>query len=217
MKPSLTIFILLYSFLILDDVFTEKSIFDSVEWELIKNEKNISLFMHYDALRILNYYRAETCIENKKGLDFFYNLIDFDKYPIMFPRTLLMKKVASGRNVYYVLLNFCPFKNRDYYVVMMQHMIDSQAGKEYILEWKPADSICEMPGENKNCLRLDLVYGRWRIVEKGSKTIISVEYLNDFKLNIPRPVLFEFEKKEIINALKNLLKYTLIKKTDFMP
>jgi len=189
-----------------------ESIFDSVKWTKDYEDKGISLFYQYDEKANINFYKAETVINTKNGDKFFTNLIDFNKYPQIFPKIFVSKIVEDFTDtirsgIMYFDLNFCPFKNREYFVNYKYFTEETSKSKRYVVEWWPiSDKKFSDPAKNK--VRVNLIYGRWQIVETDGKTKISVEYYNDFKVNGPSIIVQKIEKESTVDAIKNLLKFT---------
>jgi hypothetical protein len=193
------------------------SIFNSVFWKKDYEVNNIILYSNPDKDHKLNYYKAETELDNAVGDKFYNNLIDFDKYQKIFSKIFFIKKIDPGdgdkdSGIYYSLLNFSPLKNRGYYVNLKYYTEDNSETKRYVVEWSPVTDFKKNFEVDPDCLFVKLVYGRWQIIENEGKIKISVEYYNDFQVPGPKAIIYNVEKSVTVNALKELIKYTLAEK-----
>lgn len=186
-------------------------IFDKVQWFKVDEKDEISLFISTDKEKRINFYKAEKVIKDNNAYKFFLALLDFDNYPKIFPRTEVfqkVKEVSENRYIIYSIIDFSPLKKRDYFILLEYYIEKSQNDEKYILQWYPICENEEIKIENKNYVRVETVYGRWSIVKNIEKIKISVEYYNDFKLNVPAAFRVPFEKESTIEALNNLISYS---------
>ena len=189
-----------------------KSIFDDIVWHLEQTSGNVQLFIGKKSSdNKIYFYKAVTVVSEIKSRRLFENLIDFPNYPKIFPRTItfrISEQTSGNKFTIYSQVNMFPLKNRDYYIDLEYRVNNTEENKfEYIVEWKPSEN--KNKPININCLRINIVYGRWIVREIGDDKIqISVEYHNDFIVNILPLVLSNIEKKSTINALMNLIEYT---------
>jgi hypothetical protein len=194
-------------------VFSE-SIFDSVVWKKDSTQKNINLSYQKNKEDNLSFYKAEITLDISDGEIFFNNLLCFEKYPEIFPKMLVCRKINESsvpphNGFYYFILDFRPLKNRDYIVNSRYFIEKNNNEKKYILEWFPVIDNSALVPENKSNMRVDFINGRWQIIEKNGKIKISVEYYNDFKVIGPKVIVNKIEKYSVINAVRDLIKYTL--------
>ena len=115
------------------------SIFNSIFWKKDYEVNNITLYSNLDKDHKLNFYKAETVLDNVLGSKFFNNLIDFDKYQDIFTKIFFIKKVENSdgnknSGIYYSLLDFSPLRNRGYYVNLKYYTENSSTTKKYIVE-----------------------------------------------------------------------------------
>jgi hypothetical protein len=196
-----------------DSSINARSIFDSVKWEKDKEKKNISIYICKDLEKKLNYYKAETVLENIEGNVFFNNLLDLNNYPQIFPKIIFFKDAgpslsADSSGICYFRLNFAPLKNRDYYANFRSYKEESLSEKKYVIEWWPLSDNENSFEPESNFLRVKMVHSRWQITETENKIKISIEYYNDFKVIGPKPIIYAIEKDITFNALDDLIKYT---------
>lgn len=195
--------------------YSKESIFDKVHWIKVEEKNSISLFMQKEKNSGTNYYKAEKTLNNCDSEAFFNSLLDFVNYPKIFPRTEVfdkIKKIDKNCFIIYSVINFSPLKNRDYFIIL-EYDIEkkSENSKKYIVQWRPLpndeekDLICT----DKDYVRAKKVFGRWTVEEINNYTKISVEYYNDFNLNFSPLFTTPLEKKSTIEALNNLINYTL--------
>ncbi len=188
-----------------------ESIFDKVQWKKINEKNGITLYMQKNKLERNNLYKAERFISSSQGEKLFKNLMDFDKYIKIFPRTILYKKIKDiSKNKYlmYCQADFKPYKNRDYYILLEYFIVNKDNIKEWIIEWYPLDSYPEKFPDEKGFVRAKDIYGRWKIIELNDNVKISVEYYNDFNLTVTKFMSEPFEKSSTIEALDKIINYT---------
>jgi hypothetical protein len=165
----------------------------------------------------LNFYKAEIVLDNVLGDKFYNNLIDFDKYDKIFTKIFFFKKIepvdgTDNSGIYYSLLNFSPLKNRGYFIKLKYYTEKSSAEKKYVIEWQPVTEFKKSYKADADSLNVKLIYGRWQIIESNGKLKISIEYYNDFEVVGPKEIIFEVEKSVTVNALKELVHYTMAKR-----
>jgi hypothetical protein len=190
---------------------SNNSIFNKVQWEKVSEKNGITLFMQKNKNEKINSYKAEKILTSNQGEKIFKNLMDFDKYIKIFPRTMAYKKIkdiSKDKYLLYCQANFKPFQNRDYYIVLEYSAAGKNNAKEWIIEWYPtASSLGKFP-EAKGFVRVNYIYGRWKIIEANDKVKISVEYFNNYNLPVSKTLSVPFEKSSTIEALNQILKYS---------
>jgi hypothetical protein len=197
-------------------IFSKESIFDKVDWQKVYESNGVSLSVQKDKSEKTNYYKAKKTIDGLKGDALFKNIIDFDNYSKIFPRTSVFKPVkelGENKHIIYSSINFKPLKDRDYYIVFEYYTLNGNGSKQHIIEWQPAntDDIKTDPPK-KNCLRVKNINGRWVVKENDSgKTEISFETHNDFELTVPKSASYPYEINSTVEAVEDLISYTLKK------
>jgi hypothetical protein len=182
------------------------SLFDLIEWEKVFELNQVSVCMQKDKKVKINFYKAEKTIAGKKAEALYKNILSFDSYPEIFPRTIMFKKVREIENnkyIMYTLVNFKPLKNRDYYLLFCF----TKKGDSYIIEWSCVNEK-EYP-EEKNIIRANYVNGRWIIKQTEKFTTISLEVNNDFEIHMSAQNLIPYEIASTAEMLENIIKYTL--------
>jgi hypothetical protein len=190
---------------------SSKSIFDKVQWIKIKEKNGITLYMQKNKNEKINSYKAEKILNSSNGEKLFKNLMDFDKYSKIFPRTIAYKKIKDiSKNKYlmYCQADFKPFKNRDYYEIYEYSVENKNNIKEWAIEWSPLGSYPEKFPDKKGFVRVKVIYGRWKIIELDDKVKISVEYYNNYNLPVSKALSAPFEKSSTIEALNKIINYT---------
>jgi len=204
-------FLLINLFLFLFLFFLKASPFDSIEWEKVYELNGVIVFVQKNKKEKLNYYKAEKIISNKCADALYKNILDFDSYPKIFPRTTVFKKIKQlnhNKFIMYSMINFKPLKNRDYYICF--EFIQNEG--QYMAEWSSVsenDFTAEYP--QKNVIRATSVNGRWNIVDNGKTTKISVELHNNFEFNMPAATLLPYEITSAAEMIDDLVDYTLKK------
>lgn len=187
------------------------SIFDKVQWVKISEKKGITLYIQKNKNEKINFYKAEKILNSSNGEKLFKNLMDFDKYSKIFPRTIVYKKIKDiSKNKYlmYCQANFKPFKNRDYYEIYEYSVENKNNIKEWTIEWYPLGAFPEKLPDKKGFVRVKVIYGRWKIIELDNKVKISVEYYNNYNLPVSKALSAPFEKSSAIEALNQIINYT---------
>jgi hypothetical protein len=197
-------------------IFSKESMFDKIIWEKVYESNGVILCVQKDKNEKLNYYKAEKTVASAKSEDFFKNIIDFENYSKIFPRTTIFKQIKElGENkfIIYSSINFKPLKSRDYYIIFEYSVLNVNGNKQYIAEWYPVSSEdFKMDSPIKNHLRVKNINGRWIIKESGSgKTEIRFETHNDFELNVPKSAAYPYEINSTVDAIEDLINYTLKK------
>jgi hypothetical protein len=121
--------------------------------------------------------------------------------------------MEKNKYLVYSLLDFHPLKNRDYYIIF--EFAANEKENEYFVEWYPAGEEYKNTAgvePTKKIVRVKNIYGRWKIKNADNKIKVSVEYHNDFELNIPKQITASFEKKSTVEALNNLISHTMAEK-----
>jgi len=198
-------FILLFSFLSLNLAFMSNSIFDGVSWNYETTARNINLYIKETPLYEDNFYKAETIIDKFDGETLFNNLLKFNSYPSIFPKTIVFKPIKSidkNKFLTYTQINFFPYKTRDYYIETEYSVNYYDKDKKiYIFEWKPTEDKINETNLDSKCVRVNKVFGRWMIKElDDGKVSISIEYHHNFKVDVSKKLREYFEKA---NTAKN--------------
>ncbi|OHD77052.1 MAG: hypothetical protein A2355_11650 [Spirochaetes bacterium RIFOXYB1_FULL_32_8] len=193
-------------------IISKNKSFDNIEWVQVDEKKDVLLFMQENTSEENNHYKAEKIINGNKGDQLYKNLTNFEIYPTIFPKTLLYKKIKLiSRNKYlvYCQINFKPFKNRDYYIVLQKRIQIKQNSKEWIIEWSPVSRLSGNLPDIKGFTRVTELSGRWKIIEKDNRTKISVELYNDFNLPVVKSFALPFEKTATFDTLNQLVNYSI--------
>ncbi len=186
------------------------NIFHNINWSFEKEKKGITLYISKNSEKNINYYKASIIVKNIDFNKIVTILADFDNYNKVFPRTLSFKpiKVINENSfIIHSILNFFPYKNREYLVELTinQQMINGK--KIYSLFWQPAESN-EFTFNSKKNYQIKNVYGMWQIEELENNEIkITFFSFNDWEINAPYNLKIEFEKDGTINNVLDLLKY----------
>ena len=126
------------SFLILfiSVYFSFASIFDDINWEYEKTYRSVNLYIQKNQTNNLNYYKAETIIDGVKFDDLVNDLMSFNTYDKIFPRTnffKIIKNVDENSCIVNADLNFFPYKNRNYYIeCISEKTLTSKNKKKFI-------------------------------------------------------------------------------------
>ncbi len=190
---------------------SSKSIFDKVQWVKIKEKNGVILFMQKNSIDRNNHYKAVKILNSIKGEKLFANLMDFNKFKKIFPKTLMYKKIKEiSKNKYlmYCQANFKPFKNRDYYMILDYSEENKNNIKEWAIEWYPLGSFLEKFPDEKGFVRVKDIYGRWKIMEINDKIRLSIELFNNFNLPVVKGLSAPFEKSSTIDTLNQLINYS---------
>lgn len=181
--------------------------FDSVKWEKSNTNKNVTLY--YANGGDCNYYKTEALVDKScgyKAKDLMKILLDYEKYRQIFVKTTAFSPVKETNKgtVIYCRIDFSPMKDRDYHILMTVN----DAGGTQILEWKPYNGM-DVIGEQKDCQRVNHVYGRWLFKDLPDGNIsVSTEYYNNWEYkNLPLKTVTPFEKNVAINNMKLFLRY----------
>ena len=195
--------------------FTSATIFDDINWEYEKTHRSVKLYVQKNQANNLNYYKAETIIDGIKFDDLINDLMSFDAYDKIFPRTnffKIIKKVDENNCIVNADLNFFPYKNRNYYIECISEKMKTGENKnKFIVEWHPADNIkyASLIEPCENAKRITYTYGRWSVVElDNGRLYISVEYHNDWETNLPMVFVYGAEKSTIFTNIFSILKYS---------
>ena len=205
------------SFLILfiSVYFSFASIFDDINWEYEKTYRSVNLYIQKNQTNNLNYYKAETIIDGVKFDDLVNDLMSFNTYDKIFPRTnffKIIKKVDENNCIVNADLNFFPYKNRNYYIECVSKKTKTSKDKnKFIVEWHPIDSIkyASLIESCQDAKRINYTYGRWSVLELDkNKLYVSVEYHNDWETNLPMLFVYGAEKSTIFTNVFSLLRYS---------
>lgn len=181
--------------------------FDTVKWEKSDSDKNVTLYCANGGE--CNYYKTEAIADKSYGYkakDLIKILLNYEKYQEIFVKTkefYPVKETDKG-SVIYCRINFSPMQDRDYHILMTS----TDLGDVQILEWKPYNGM-DVMGEQKNCQRVNHVYGRWLFKDLSDGNIsVSTEYYNNWKYkNLSLKTVTPFEKKVALNNMKLFLQY----------
>jgi hypothetical protein len=80
--------------------------------------------------------------------------------------------------------------------------------KNNIKEWTPLGSFPEKFPETKVFVRVNDIYGRWKILESNNKVKTSVELFNNFNLPCSKALSAPFEKSSTVDTLNQLVNFT---------
>ncbi len=182
--------------------------FYNINWHFEKEKKGISLYIAIDPDTQVNYYKAQTVVKNISFDKIVKILSDFDNYNKFFPKTIIFKPIrviGERRFIVYSLLNFFPYKNREYLVecCIQEEIVNDR--KIFKLYWYPDTTNTEFNFNKKNH-RIKNVYGMWQIEElENSEVKITFFSFNDWEITAPRNIKVEFEKDGTINNVLDLL------------
>lgn len=198
----------IFAFAFICSIFSSfASPFDSVKWEKSNTDKNVTLY--YANGGDCNYYKTEAIVDKScgyKAKDLMKILLDYEKYRQIFVKTTAFSPVKETNKgtVIYCRIDFSPMKDRDYHILMTVN----DAGGTQILEWKPYNGM-DVIGEQKDCQRVNHVYGRWLFKDLPDGNIsVSTEYYNNWEYkNLPLKTVTPFEKNVAINNMKLFLRY----------
>jgi len=199
--------------IILTEIKIFPTVFDSVNWNLEKSKNNISLFMQNDKSLKINFYKAETIVNNLDIDLIFNNIVDCNQYKKIFNNIEIFEIVEFFTKNNFLLLaelNFFPYRNRAYLTECC--LIKDDNNKTFIFEWHPIHNINnEHYIKNKqNNKIVSLIYGRWTIKKIDNYRIyMSIEYYNDWETNLPFKFIHELEKFYTIKNLQTIINYTL--------
>ncbi|MCH5149686.1 MAG: hypothetical protein J1G30_03380 [Spirochaetales bacterium] len=181
--------------------------FDNVKWEKSNSDKNVTLY--YANGGDCNYYKTEAIVDKSYGYkakDLMEILLNYKKYQEIFVKTMVFSPVkeTDEGTVFYCRIDFSPMKDRDYHILMTVNDL----GNTQILEWKPYNDA-DIMGEQKNCQRVNHVYGRWLLKDLQNGNIsVSTEYYNNWKYkNLSLKTVTPFEKNVAFNNMKLFLRY----------
>lgn len=198
----------IFAFAFICSIFSSfASPFDSVKWEKSNTDKNVTLY--YANGGDCNYYKTEAIVDKScgyKAKDLMKILLDYEKYRQIFVKTTAFSPVKETNKgtVIYCRIDFSPMKDRDYHILMTVN----DAGSTQILEWKPYNGM-DVIGEQKDCQRVNHVYGRWLFKDLPDGNIsVSTEYYNNWEYkNLPLKTVTPFEKNVAVNNMKLFLRY----------
>lgn len=199
---------IIFIFIFICSVFSSlASVFDNVEWVKSGSYKNVTLY--FAEAEDCNYYKTEAIVDKSYGYkakDLMEILLDYNKYQQIFVKTTAFYPVKETNKgtVIYCRIDFSPMKDRDYHILMTAN----DAGNVQVLEWKPYNGM-DVMGEQKDCLRVNHVYGRWLFKDLSDGNIsISTEYYNNWQYkNLPLKTVTPFEKNVAVNNMKLFLRY----------
>lgn len=206
MKYIYTFIFIIFNFVL----YSNPNIFYEINWNFEKEKKGISLSIAKDKEIDINYYRASTIVKNIKFDKIVYILSDFDNYSKVFPRTLLFKPVKileDNRYIVHSILNFFPYKNREYLVEVRINFEKVNEKRIFNLIWYPEKMIKNFNFNKKNH-SIKNVYGMWQIEELDNNEVkITFFSFNDWEISAPKSIKVEFEKDGTINNVLDLLDY----------
>lgn len=199
---------IIFIFIFICSVFSSlASVFDNVEWVKSGSDKNVTLY--FAEAEDCNYYKTEAIVDKSYGYkakNLMEILLDYNKYQQIFVKTTAFYPVKETNKgtVIYCRIDFSPMKDRDYHILMTAN----DAGNVQVLEWKPYNGM-DVMGEQKDCLRVNHVYGRWLFKDLPDGNIsISTEYYNNWQYkNLPLKTVTPFEKNVAVNNMKLFLRY----------
>ncbi len=190
--------------------------FDNFNWVKEKKYGDIQLYSYKNDNDNITSYKAETIIKNLDVKVIYDALLDFRNYRSIFPRTIIFEKreqLNNNKYLIYSIIDFSPLMNRDYFIELEYYNEKLPDDNNiYVLRWIPFKDADKFNDSN-NIKRVKNIYGRWTIKElENGNLYISVEYHNDFEINVPLKILESFEKKSTAKAIDNLINYVLNKK-----
>ncbi|MCG8568638.1 MAG: hypothetical protein MJB14_00725 [Spirochaetes bacterium] len=196
-------YILTILFLLIIGISGFSSHFDQINWRLEKEKSNIRLLVAGN-----HYYRAETIVSDITPEQIIDLILDYQKYQKVFPKTTVFQPVAqssTGNDIIYVVINFFPFKNRDYYIELTTY----QKGDTYYIEWyPPLEIVRDQKLKNSQFHHVTKIFGRWTIQKKGlDKLFLALEFDNDWHIDVAPRIVDKIAQQETINTLKDLIKY----------
>ncbi len=185
--------------------------FDTVNWVTVGNKRGVVLSTQANGNDPNNHYKAVKTYNGLIGDEIFSSLMKFEAYPKIFPKTMVYKKVGSlGKNkmIVYCQAYFKPFQNRDYYNILEYSKKTGNGEKEWKIEWFPFFGSSSKYPEVKKFLRVRDISGRWMIVEKENKTMVSIELFNNFKLPVSKTMALPFEKGSAYDMINQVVSYS---------
>lgn len=197
--------ILFYTFLLKADT----NLFYNINWSFEKKKSDIYLYLSKDNEKNLYYYKALTRVKNIEFDKIVNILSDFDNYSKIFPRTISFRPISTiseNKFIIHSILNFFPYKNREYIVELTINKKIINGKRIYSLFWNPVESN-DFLFNNKKNHQVKNVYGMWHIEELENNEIkITFFSFNDWEIKAPQNFKIEFEKNGTINNVIDLLK-----------
>ena len=181
--------ILIFSLSFIINLSSNDFSFDSLNWTYYKKSNDMDLFINRENKEI-NAYRVKKTLFNLNGEELVKNIMNFENYSDIFPKTKkfkLIKEIDKNCYLMYSIINFHPLKDRDYYIILNYDKVENNGQVIHTISWHPITENYKAFFDNKTKEneRVFFINGRWQIVEyEDGKLTISAEMYNNWKINV---------------------------------